>query len=632
MHIRTAILLLPLLALPARAADAFSPVPASEQAQYRFNFRKVFFKDDAAFRSAEKAAERQVKEIEALKGKVTASPRNLYQAWKLADDFSVTFGRVYVYQYLQYAVNTRNTAPRDRAADTESRLAPRLAFVTTETQKLTPARFQEFLKAYPPLAKYRYPITESLRAKAHTLSLSDEELLGRTDPLMTKWQEDMYDLLLDRYPWGKVKDPATGKDLDVRQDEVTIGNSTDRDVRRQGAELTAAGYRAQRDLFAFDFVNRARTRNKLAQMRHFKNNLDARFFDIHLTYDDVQTAYSQILARGDLRKRLQTMQRARIQAFTGYDTVHSYDMTVVPPGVEKPRFTIDQATRIIEASTAYLGPEYNRELANLLNPANGRLDIVAGANRVPGAFTYTMQEGQSPFFDYGYQGFLDDVSTLAHESGHAVHQSMMNNARIPPATMGGPSFFTESYAIFNELVLADKLYREEKDPGRKVYYLEHLLQQMMGFYGTVRIAAVEKAGYEGVEKGTIKTADDLDRLTGEIGRKVSIWHDLEPAETNLLWSEVEHYYRSGTQYENYVFADLLAQTYFTMYKKDPAAFAKRFTALMRNGFNDTPTNLLKKFMGINLKDKATYNAVFAQQERYLNDLEQLYQSSVVSRQ
>lgn len=613
----------------ALAQTAFQPIPPEDQARYRFDFKKNFFPSDAAFQKALKTLDKEVAEIEALKGKVIATPQNLYRATKLSDDFGVLFGRAYVYQYLQYAINTKNTGPRDKAAELETRLEPRLAFVTTETQKLTPAQLDKYIREYPPLKVYRYAISEALRSKPHTLSLKEEELLGKTANLMTKWQEDEYDLLLDRYPWGKVKE-SDGTELEVRQDEQQIANSKNRDVRREGFEKLYAGMKAERDLAAFVLINRAETRNKLAQIRKFKNNPDGRFFDMHLSYADIDTAFNLILSKGDLRKRLQQMQMDRVKSFTGYDTVHSYDMSVVPPGVERPTFTIAEATKVIEDSTQYLGPEWNKELAKLLDPANGRLDIVAGHNRVPGAFTYPMQRGNSPFFDYGYQGYLMDVSTLAHESGHAVHMSLMNNAKVEPSNMGGPSFFTESYAILDEIVLHDKLYREEKDPGRKVYYLEQLLGQMMSFYSNVRISAIEKTIYEKVDKGQVKNADDLDKITHDIGAKVSIWHDLEP-ETNMLWEEVEHYFKSGTQYENYVFADLLAQTYFTMNKQDPAGFAKRFTALERNGFNDTPANLLKKFMGINIRDPKTYAAVFQAHEKYLDELDALYKQVPVEK-
>ena len=95
----------------------------------------------------------------------------------------------------------------------------------------------------------------------------------------------------------------------------------------------------------------------------------------------------------------------------------------------------------------------------LLDPANGRLDIVSGPNRVANAFTYQLPYGQSPFYSYGYEGYQNDVIILAHEAGHAVHQSLMNRAKIPRSTMSGPPFFTESYAILDEMVLDDSLYQ-----------------------------------------------------------------------------------------------------------------------------------------------------------------------------
>ena len=606
----------------AQTPAPFVPIPASEQSAYHFQLNKTYFATPAAYHSAVKKLDAKIAQIALFKGIVIASPQNLYRVLRLSDQFNVLFSRVYWYDDLQYSVNTKNTAARDTGRDLDTRLSPKLSFITDEIQKLTLPKVAQFVKAYPPLKVYKYLLTEALRDKPHTLSLREEQLLAATQPLLTKWQSDQYELLMDRAPWGTVYDPQLG-DLDVRQDENRIANSPVRAVRQEGHDKTAAAYKAQRDLFAFDFVNVAKAYNKIARLRHYKNGQAAAFYNLHLTYADIDNVYAQILSHGALRKQLQTDQRARIASFAGLDFVHSWDMTLVPPGVVKPRFTIDEATDAIKASTAYLGPEWNSELDALLDPANGRLDIVPGANRVPNAFAIPSPGTRSVFYSYAYQGYLEDVTTLAHESGHVVHNGLMNSAHVPAALADGPRFFTESYAILDELVIIDTLYRKETDPGRKVYYLEQLLQELMGFYGTTRIAAIEKATYEGVDRGTVQTADDLDALTYKIGSQVSIWYDLEPDQNNL-WQEIPHYYSSPTYYVNYVFADLLAQTYFAMYLRNPHGFARHFTALERNGFNAPPQVLLKKFLGISLSNPKTYDAVFAQQQRYLRELERLY--------
>jgi oligoendopeptidase F len=39
-----------------------------------------------------------------------------------------------------------------------------------------------------------------------------------------------------------------------------------------------------------------------------------------------------------------------------------------------------------------------------------------------------------------------------------------------------------------------------------------------------------------------------------------------------------------------------------MYTRDPKQFIPRYTALMKNGFDTTPENLLRQYLGINLHD------------------------------
>jgi oligoendopeptidase F len=237
-------------------AAAFQPIPPAEAAAYKFNFGN-FYATPAAFESALKAMEAQVTDLQKLQGKVIASPQNLYRALKLSDDINTRFLKIYWYLDLQYSIRTANTAARNRATDLDAKYSPRLTFVNNEIQKITPDRFQKFVKAEPRLKTYSYVIDEALRGKPHTLGLKEEELLAKTGPLMSQWQEDMFDLLLDRAPWGTVKDPQTGRDLNVRQDAAELNNSPVREVRKEQYEKENTAYKDQRDLFASDFPSAA---------------------------------------------------------------------------------------------------------------------------------------------------------------------------------------------------------------------------------------------------------------------------------------------------------------------------------------------------------------------------------------
>jgi len=67
---------------------------------------------------------------------------------------------------------------------------------------------------------------------------------------------------------------------------------------------------------------------------------------------------------------------------------------------------------------------------------------------------------------------------------------------------------------------------------------------------------------------------------------------------------------------------LLALQYYKQWKASPQTFAPAYVALLQNGFDDTPANLLKRFLGIDLKDEATLvtNAQSVAEEK-LNTLE-----------
>ena len=99
-------------------------------------------------------------------------------------------------------------------------------------------------------------------------------------------------------------------------------------------------------------------------------------------------------------------------------------MSIRPPGLQRPRYTIDQASQIIRDALAPLGQEFGRELAALLDPSNGRMDIVPGEHRKRGGFSKGFIGTDSVFYSAGFAGSYRDVDVLAHEATHAVHRQI----------------------------------------------------------------------------------------------------------------------------------------------------------------------------------------------------------------
>ena len=123
----------------------------------------------------------------------------------------------------------------------------------------------------------------------------------------------------------------------------------------------------------------------------------------------------------------------------------------------------------------------------------------------------------------------------------------------------------------------------------------------MALYFTAQDAALEQSIYEGVQSGEVKTADDLDILTQQTIKSFDIWatrHD----QLKMRWITSRLFYEDPLYYINYVYGSLLALKYYGMFLQAPDTFVGKYIVLMRNGFNDTPAHLLKKFLGIDLND------------------------------
>src|SRR5207244_1262745 len=135
------------------------------------------------------------------------------------------------------------------------------------------------------------------------------------------------------------------------------------------------------------------------------------------------------------------------------------------------RYSAGQAAELIQAALAPLGnAEYARELAALLDPASGRVDLSGGPNRAGGGGAAGYPGLASTIYLERFGGTLADVSRLAHEAGHAVENQLVSLHRVPGVYARGAPYLSEAYALFSELVLANSLYEKETNPRRRRGY------------------------------------------------------------------------------------------------------------------------------------------------------------------
>jgi oligoendopeptidase F len=610
-----------LVATTAALAADFQPIPEAQKPLYRFDLKKNFYQDESGFRADLAALTADVESLAGLKGRVGESADNLYRAYYLSEKTIPVSWKLWIYANLRYSVNTDDVALFEEIEKDLADLDSRTQFLKTETQAIDDATLERFFAEKPQLADYRFAIELVRRYKPHTLPLPEEELLSTIDPYLSLWSEKLYQISLDRTNFPDIV--VDGESLDVNLNYSALINLNDRGIRKQTWEDYFHSLDDSRDLYAFALVKGVDARNKLATLRGYKNFPDAKFFDLFLSYEDVSGFFDEIARNAGLREAYERIRQARIKATTGYDTVYVWDRQVQAQDFDKPRFEIGDASEIIRQATAPFGQDYADGLNYLLDPANGRLDIVGGPKRSPGMFSTGYPGAPQQFFAQSYNGYVSEVTGLAHESGHAIHHTMQSNAGMRPIYADGPRYITEAIAITNELLVSHSLYAAEKDPRRKAYYLEQFLENSLGLLTNNMYANLELKIYEAVADGSVKTADDIDALTWKMVTPYSIYYESYP-EYKGMWMGIHHYYDVPMYNVNYVYAQALA---IVMLDKilNQRGFVDRYVDFLSADFDRPAPEILKQTTGIDLHDPTILASGFKFLGKQTEDLRRLYE-------
>ncbi len=614
--------MLPFSAQAVLGDTEFQAIPVDDAPKYHWDLTKRYYAGEEAFQKDLAEARKIADDVQSYKGKVTTSGANLYDLAIKLERLSLLTQKMTVYRYLGFATNTK-LEPAMSATDRDlSEISAKVAFVNTELRQLSDTDLEKRISEKPELAMYRFYLQQNTRYKPYTLSADQEQLLSRLSPELYSWQNQFFQRLLDRTKFSEIK--TESGTFNVYRDRSILSKEKDRNLRKDSLLKLYDEYSASADLFGFLLIKTSNAINSGSSVRSFKDGFDSSLFDAYLTERQADAFYAEIAKYASLMKRYIQARKDRIRAVSGIDPVEPWDMEVVAADYKRPRFTIAETSDILKEALSFHGEKYSADLANLLDPANGRLDIVKGENRVPGAFAWGYYGAPFVFYSYTFHGYIDDVLTLAHEGGHVVHYDLIQENKVPPAYFDGPSYFTESFAMLNEFVTAEYLYKNAGSKEDKIFYLEQWLNvALRRFFDIVMRSQFEYTAYKKIQSGEISNPDQVHALWKEIGLQY-VGEDYNKYDfLKYNWSFTPHFFGSPRYYINYLFANLMAISYYQQHTTNPG-FDAKYVALMSGGFPDTPVNLLQKHLNLNPFDPANVKGSMQILEQRLAELESLY--------
>jgi len=588
-------LLCPAIYVVTTAAQAVPP------AVFSADLARYYFASPEAEIAARADLDAALKHISNFHGQINTGQRllNVLQSY---EDVHKIYRRHETYLRLRCSQNRK-----DAACAANSKLEPEVnaatAFLFPEILAIPEAQLQGFQSAEPGLNPYQFALEDIHRDSPHTLPGTEQAFLDRLQPEIADWQYDLYEQILAGISFGTVQ-TLTGP-LDVVRQRNLLVSHPDARVREEAFRRRLDGFASRRDLFAFALLHTVQAQNALAQLHHYPDAPARKYASLYLNPDQTRALLTSISQHGDVAKRFEKIRAGEYQ-LSNHEQLQPWDLAAPQKDLPLPITPLTDAPSVFHQAFAGLGSEYQEAFDALLNPLNGRADILPGGapNRYAGGFSTGFAGSTSMLFIGRYDGTFKDLSVIAHEGGHAAHRAFMSANGIKPIYANGPNFLFESFAAFNELVLADYFAEHAADPRLRRYYLEQWMhiKGLDAFYGA-QDALLEQELYEGVSKGDIRSADDLDKLTLQVDSQFSTFPATTP-ELRNRWATLSLLYEDPLYNINYVYGGLLALKYYQLYTTDRAHFLPRYIALLKNGFNAPPAVLLQQYLNIDLSDEA----------------------------
>ncbi|HEY6387261.1 MAG TPA: hypothetical protein VIX91_16420, partial [Candidatus Acidoferrum sp.] len=519
------------------AADAQTPpAPAPPLSA---DLGRYYYKSPEAETAARGDLDSALKRLSKFQGQINTG-QSLLAALQSYEEVLKLYRHHEAYLRLRCSLNRKDTAC-EANGKLGSEINAETAFLTPEILAIPEEQLQAFQAAEPGLKSYQFALDNIRRDAPHVLPDAEQAFLDRLHPEIADWQYDLYEQILGGISFGTVQ-TATGP-LDVVRQRNLLASHTDGRVREEAFKRRLDGFASRRDLLAFALIHTVRAQDSLARAQHYADAPTRKYRSMYLDPSQTRALLASMAQHGEVVKRFEKI-RADDFKRSNHAEFRAWDLNAPELDFALPITALADAPGIFHQAFAGLGAEYQDAFDALLNPVNGRADVLPGGavNRYSAGFSVGFRGSTSILFFGRYDGTYKDLSVIAHEGGHATHRSLMTAHGVTPLYADGPSFLFESFAVFNELVLADYLAEHAGDPHLQRFYREQWMRikGLDAFYGA-QDALLEQQIYDGVAQGTIRGADDLDRITLQLDEQFSIFPATTP-ELRNRWAAVSLMY------------------------------------------------------------------------------------------
>ncbi|HEX9013894.1 MAG TPA: M3 family oligoendopeptidase [Anaerolineaceae bacterium] len=544
----------------------------------------------------------------ALKADIT--PADFMTVVRALEEISRQGNVLYSYAGLWFSEDTQNQAALTLVARIDQFMAEmgnRTLFFSLWWKALDDAAAERLMEGS---GDYRYWLEEMRHFKPHTLSEPEEKVINIKNVSGSSALSTLYDAITNRYNF---KLEVGGETRELTRGELMVyARDSEPENRKRAYQELYRVYGDDGPILGQMYQTLVRDwRNEEVLLRNFSTPISARNLMNDIPDEVVDTLLEVCRQNAPIFQRYFRL-KAR---WIGMDRLRRYDV-YAPVAKSDKTYPFEQGAGMVFESFHNFQPQF-ANLARRVFDQN-HLDSQVRKGKRGGAFCWTVLPDLTPWVLVNYQGQPEDVATLAHELGHAIHSMLASDHTVFTHHASLP--LAETASTFGEMMLVDQLLANETDEAVR---RDLLFRQVDDAYATIGrqafFALFERQAHDLVNNGA--SVDDLsaaymENLRGQFGDAVEL-----SDEFRWEWVSIPHIYHTPFYVYAYAFGQLLVLSLYRQFKAEGESFKPRYVKILAAGGSKAPAQVLAE-AGIDIHQAAFWQGGFDVVSGLIDQLEE----------
>lgn len=402
---------------------------------------------------------------------------------------------------------------------------------------------------------------------------------------------------------SKLKIPVT---VDGKETELSIGQALNQAIysrdplaRQNAAEGIEKGCKAEADTFASVLNRIAGSRLEVYSQRGWTNIFNELLEQNHIDENTIHVmiesiAQNKSLYQAYIQRKFEIKQLNKNSWFE----------------LDAPLFALEKKITYSEAKSIIIKQfyQFSEKLGRFAEMAfeKGWIETESRPDKAEGGFCASLPVAKESRIFLTFRDTYQDVVTLAHELGHAYHNSILHDE--PAFSQQISISVDETASTFAENLVLDAVIEQAKSEQEKLAFLEMKIKNGLTYVGTVpNMFHFEQNFYERRKKGPL-TVEEIKGLLFEVE------NDFYGGIINNLalykWMYISHFYDAEKAFYNipYTIGYLLSNGIYTMAKETGSGFVELYDELLRNSGRMSVEQLVRNYLHMDVVDKEFWDA------------------------